>query len=232
VRAEEWPGEVIALALRPLEPERVEFLPGQFFMLAAGESRGKPREVPLSCASAPGEPEMCFAARARGEGPTAAYLLSLREGDEVPLRGPFGAFVPDLDSRRELLLVAMGTGVTPVRSMLRWFLRERPSDRRIVLVLGARREEELLWDAELRALAVEHERFTYVPVVSRPEDAWQGRRGRATGWLGEEEERLRALAGSDALEACLCGSLEMVQEARELLQGCGLDRRWIRFEEY
>ena len=95
--AETRPGEVVELRLRPVEPGRVAFLPGQFFMLSAGEERGRTREIPLSCASAPGEGELCFAARARREGSSATYLRSLQAGDEVALRGPFGAFVPDLD---------------------------------------------------------------------------------------------------------------------------------------
>ena len=53
-----------------------------------------------------------------------------------------------------------------------------------------------------------------------------------TGWIEEEAASLREEAERDALEACICGSLEMVQEARVLLEGCGLDRRLIRFEEY
>ena len=123
------------------------FRPGQFNMLW-GFGVG---EVPISLSGPPGEVrEIVHTIRAVG--PVTQELHRLGRGDTVGVRGPFGTAWPvDEVAGCDVVLVAGGIGLAPLRPALYALLSERARFGRIVLLVGARTPGDLLFVNELAA---------------------------------------------------------------------------------
>ncbi|MEK7766233.1 MAG: phenol hydroxylase, partial [bacterium] len=121
-------------------------------------------------------------------------------------RGPFGAFVIKDPAPPELVFVATGTGIAPLRSMiLDLYERGEGQQRKLWLFLGIRYETEILYEDEFRALAAKHD-FTFIPTISRP---------RSKDWTGEvgyvQDKIGKFLPAGGAGEAFACGGDEMIK---------------------
>ncbi len=125
------------------------FLPGQFIQLsvpAGGEIPISPADVP----SDDGTMELCI----RRFGHVTSLLLRAKEGDRLGIRGPFGnGFPVDAMSGKDVLLLAGGLGIAPLRSLLFHLLRHRSDVRSLTLMYGAREPAVMLFKTELLDLA-------------------------------------------------------------------------------
>ncbi len=125
------------------------FMPGQFLEL----SLPGVGEIPISYCGLPspdGSIELCI----RHVGHVTSPLINAACGDEVGLRGPFGHGFP-LDSyeNQDLLLIAGGLGMAPLRSLLLALLKQRQRWGELTLLYGARETGALLFLDELQELA-------------------------------------------------------------------------------
>ncbi|NUT70094.1 ferredoxin--NADP reductase [Pseudarthrobacter sp. C4D7] len=133
------------------EPARpVRFLPGQYMELDLPQARpdGKGRRRVFSLTGSPGQPLVTFGVRTAGPVSAAkAALLALRPGEEVTATAVGGDFVLPRNTRRPVLLIAAGIGITPFVSYLAsGGLRGRDA----VLLLLARSAGEVAYADELR----------------------------------------------------------------------------------
>ena len=204
----------IELTLR--EPGEIRFVPGQFVSFEI-ERAGFPFPAtrPYSIASSPSSRHaiQLVLNRVRG-GPGSEYLFGLREGDVTTFRGPVGTFTLR-DSSRDLLFVATGTGIAPIRSMLR-SLADTSSPRAVVLYWGLRSESDLYYQDELSALGQRLPHFSFVTTLSRPLGAWRG----AVGWVSSlVESRITNVSNLDVF---LCGHAAMIRDIRAVLRNRGL----------
>ncbi len=132
-----------------LEPEdgspRPSFGPGQFNMLYAWAVG----EVAISVSGDPGaEGPMVHTIRAVG--PATRALCSARPGDAIGVRGPFGNVWPVAEADgQDILVVAGGVGLAPLRPVLYHVLRRRGRYGRVTLLYGARSPADLLYTDEL-----------------------------------------------------------------------------------
>jgi sulfhydrogenase subunit gamma (sulfur reductase) len=122
--------------------------PGQFVeMTVMGVG-----EAPISISSPPTRPgiiEICV----RKAGLVTSALFELQKGDHVALRGPFGRGFPmEVLEGRDLLLVAGGLGMAPLRSLLQAVLDDRRRYGDLVLMYGARNPDDVLFKYELLGL--------------------------------------------------------------------------------
>jgi NAD(P)H-flavin reductase len=128
-------------------------------------------------------------------------------------------------------MVATGTGVAPMRSMLRAAMAAG-SSAPVWLLLGVRHEEDLLYGDELRALASGHDFVRFEPTLSRPADGWTGRRGYVQTHVQELWTSL-ATATGDRPHVYACGLERMVGSVRQLLRkDMGLPRELVHTERY
>jgi len=147
-----------------LEPEnavnRSLFQPGQFSMLwvfGVGE-------LPISISGDPAlHDRLVYTVRSVGQ--ATHSLVSRGVGDGVGVRGPFGAGWPVEASRgRDVIIVAGGIGLAPLRPMIYHVLRHREEYGRLVVLYGTRSPRELLYRKELAAWARNHETQVLVTV--------------------------------------------------------------------
>jgi len=101
----------------------------------------------------------------------------------------------------------------------------------VTLLYGVRYEEGLLYREEFERLAAEYEKFRFLPTVTRPTSAWQGKTGRVQTHI---DEALALRVPDDALttDVYICGLKEMVDDVRRELKQRGFDRKQIIFEKY
>lgn len=139
-------------------------LPGQHLMLSASRHGGLRRLYSVANASDTA-PCLDIHVRRVREGGLSAWLVEEAiKGDEVLLRAPVGATVP-VESDRDLLCVAGGTGIAPLCPLIEHTLTT--TDRNVTLFVGGRTRRDLLCLGWLRSLAARSSRLTIHPVLSR-----------------------------------------------------------------
>jgi len=155
------------------EPERraaYRFRPGQFNMLyvfATGE-------VPISVSSDPAHTQR-LAHTIRATGRVTDVVRSLHPGARVGVRGPFGTPWPVREAEgQDLLIVAGGLGLAPVRPIVYEAIRARDRYRRVVVLVGARGPEHVLYRHQLDAWShwIRGRAIEVHLTVDVPDDAW------------------------------------------------------------
>ena len=205
------------------------FAAGQWVSLRIPTSDGELKRS-YSIASPPdGSPRFELTVTLVTNGPGSTALHALEAGVAVSVTGPQGLFARDGDGPS--LFVATGTGVAPLRSMLEAAVRA--GERRALwMLLGVRHEEDILYRAELEALARAHDNVRFVPTLSRPGEGWSGRRGYVQEHVADLWRELEA-RGEGAPHAYICGLQKMVGAVRELLRDTmGLPRQQVHSERY
>lgn len=140
------------------------------------------------------------------------YLCDTQVGDEVRVTGPSGKrFVLPADpSAHDYVFFATGTGIAPFRSMILDLL-EAGVPSRVALVMGVPYTTDLIYDADFRALAEQHENFRYITAISREPQADTDRRLYVQERIGLDPMG----EGEGSLPA-------MLADARTLVYVCGL----------
>ncbi len=209
--------DIREVRLRLREPAEIAFRAGQFVQLripavAPGQ---RPDYRCYSIASPPsdhGQVELEVKRVLHGAG--SAYVFErLKVGAAVRFHGPHGDFTLR-PAARDLLFVAGGSGMAPIKSMLLDLL-ERPVPRRVRYVFGARTVADLFLMDTLATIEARLPDFRFLPTVLRPEpgDGWQG----AVGLVTDTLARLLSPDAGKHTDAYLCGSPAMISACIQLL---------------
>ena len=198
------------------------FQPGQFSMLwvfGVGE-------LPISISGDPEEPRrLIYTVRSVGQ--ATHSLVTRAPGEWVGVRGPFGTAWPVEQARgKDVLIVAGGIGLAPLRPVIYHVLRHRNDFVRLIILYGARTPHDLLFRKELSAWP--HATDTHVlTTVDYGGVSWHGRVGVVTTLF--RHLRLH----SDRTVAMICGPEIMmryvVAELKET-RGVGPDNIYISME--
>jgi ferredoxin-NADP reductase len=186
--------------------------------------------VPYSIASAPEETAqegwIEFLIKVEASGRWGHKFDHLARGMRVTLGGPYGTFTfPPRPRERRFLFIAGGTGIAPVRSMLRHLeLAHIPGRAR--LLYSARTPEDFPFLPELRSL-VQRGRLELTLTATREVGArWRGERGRIAG------SRLAALVDHPGTLCFVCGPATMMTDVPLMLMGLGVAKQRILIEEW
>jgi ferredoxin-NADP reductase len=198
----------------------VDFKPGQFFMLKIpGE---KPVNRSYSVASPPSKDGFLLCVKLIPDGLGSEYLRNLQIGDEVQFLAPAGHFTLQ-DTKKEIIMVATGTGLAPFMSMLP-IMFERGDKQPITLYFGCRNKTDLFYLESLKKFEEEHENFTSVLCLSREEGWEDGCEGRVTNALADHP------IDPEDTKVYICGNGNMVKEVRAMMIENGLTKQDIHFE--
>ena len=157
--------------LRLKDGNRLNHQPGQFVevsVLGVGEA-------PISIASSPTRDDL-FELGIRSIGNVTRALHRLKPGETVGIRGPFGNGFPISELlERDLLFVAGGIGLCPLRSMIQYAVDERAQFGKIILLYGCRQPAEQLFRGELNEWKKRQDIQILESVDHCPVDvAWEG----------------------------------------------------------
>ncbi len=205
------------------ETEDFTFIAGQFVSFS-DHVNGKKVTRAYSIASSPHGTifELCL--NRVKEGKLSPRLFDMQVGDTIEMQGPLGYFVlrnPVSDS----VLVATGTGIAPLRSMLKAHLTH-DTGHQFTLIFGVRYERNLMYREEFEILASQHPNFRFWPTLSRPEPGWTGRTGHV------QQHLLEAIGDRRDIDVYICGLKLMVDDVRARLKDLGFDRKHIIYEKY
>jgi NAD(P)H-flavin reductase len=136
--------DTISVRFSHISSEPLAYSPGQFNML------GFPGfgEAPFSFSSLDSG-DGAFVHTIRAAGNVVSALQRLKHGDQVAFRGPFGTGWPLGEARgMNLLIVAGGIGMAPLRPVVSYVLKNRDSFRDVYLLYGAKKSDDLLYQRE------------------------------------------------------------------------------------
>jgi CDP-4-dehydro-6-deoxyglucose reductase len=203
--------------------EALPYAPGQFVSFT-GIFDGREITRAYSTASPPRGNRFELCLNRVQDGFFSPRLFAMSPGDTVEMSGPLGYFTWR-EPVRDSILVATGTGIAPFRGMLQWYL-EAGGARDITLIFGVRFEQSLLYRGEFEKMATRYPNFRFWPTLSRPTEAWTGRRGHVQTHVFE------AVGARRDVDVYICGMKVMVDDLRQQLKASGLDRKQIIFEKY
>jgi phenol hydroxylase P5 protein len=212
--------EVRRLLIRLTEP--LTFNPGQYVQLNLPGRQNRPYSV----ASAPGDGhlvELHVKRTARGAATDGWIFRDLAAGHEVSLSGPYGRFSFRPARSQPVLLLAGGTGLAPMKSILQ-HIAQTGSDHQVVLYHGAATAAGLYEHGWLTEFTGAHDWLDYRPALSR--ETHGGRTGRVPALLAEDFPRA---AGHVAY---ICGSPEFVNDTMKALMRARLFPRDIYREDF
>lgn len=212
VRRRQDTEDTFTLQVTPLEPAaRRTPIPGQFnmiYLFGIGE-------VPISICSEPGRPMLHTT---RDVGGVTHAMAQLTPGEVIGLRGPFGTGWPlEKAQGRDILFVAGGIGLAPLRGALLEVLRMRDEVGRITLLYGARYPSELLYLRELQRLTRLGLRLSIT--VDHSAEGWEGPVGFVTKLIPS------ATFDPERVLVMMCGPEIMMRNAVYELWRCGVPNK-------
>lgn len=212
------------------EGEEVNFKAGQYVQLKAPLYEGNDEEVyrAYSIASSPSDKthiELVIGYVPEGVATTYVHH-HLNVGDDVNINGPYGDFYYQ-DNDREMILVAVGTGVAPILSILN-HMKENNVQRKAIFYFGAKTPEDLFMLDYFKELEETLYDFKFVPCLSRTseEHNWEGFKGRVNNAIDEY------ITDPDNKEAYLCGNEPMINSVVESLTKKGVSEELIYFDKF
>jgi propane monooxygenase reductase component len=212
--------------LRVTEPSNFAFVPGQYVdvWVPGSESRRS-----FSMANVPGDGRIELMIKCYPGGRFSGLLEeSIHPGDELSFTGPYGAFHLR-HSRRGVLMLAGGSGMAPILSLLRELAAEQ-SDRAVRFFYGARTQEDLFHLEEIAALGAQLPDFRFTPVLSEADADDPGETAR--GFVHEAVGEYLATGELEDYDAYMCGPPPMIDAATEMLTDRGLDDSRIYYDKF
>ena len=187
----------------------VAFTPGQVAVLSV------PGEAPayFAFASAPEDAELEVLVKQKVG--ASNVIFDMKAGERIELLEVAGhGFALDEQKGKDLVFVAMGTGVAPLRSALRHVLKRKSEFGQLVVLYGARTPDDFCFRDETQSW--EDASVQLRQVISRPDGHdWSGPTGYVQSLLDHVLPDLKSPI------ALICGSLEMMEQTRERLGRMG-----------
>jgi Na+-transporting NADH:ubiquinone oxidoreductase subunit F len=230
-RMEDLTPAIKGLHLKIVEPpEGIAFKAGQYVQLEVPKYKGTggPEYRAYSISSDAEQHDRLELVITRvPEGAVTTYVHEyLKEGEELRATGPYGEFYLR-DSDRDILLIATGSGMAPIKSLLHQ-IENRGIDRKATFFFGARTKSDLYYVESFLDWEKTMPRFKFVPTLSRsaPEEGWGGEKGRVTDLIK------KYVPDNPNLDVYICGAPLMVDSCVELLTKKGVPRDRIYFDKF
>ena len=227
----ETPGVVsVVLSGRHLD----RWLPGQFCQWRFLGGPGWTRSHPYSISAVPTPNRLRITVKAFGDG--SAELAAIRPGARVLVEGPYGVMTADRRTRRDVLMICAGVGITPLRALAEHIAAEAPSKdwngirpAEVTVLHRISGPQHATFAAEFDALA-RCSRVRLIPLV--------GRRGPGSSFFPgpapvDPVTALEHLVPHIAdREVYLCGPKQFMAQARAAVVAAGVPRRNIHAERF
>ena len=239
------PQDALVLTVRAVIPAtpttrilRLDLNRGHFAFAAGQAALIGPAEqelrIPYSIASAPIETVehgwLDFLIKVEASGRWGQQFEAVAPGARIGIQGPYGSFLfPVEPPERHFLFIAGGTGIAPIRAMIRQaMLTGQPG--RMGLLYSAKTADDFAYLPELGEMAALPAGAggleLRLHVTREAPDTWHGARGRITS------SELAALIDDPATLCFVCGPETMVAAVPRMLTELGIDRGRVRVEEW
>lgn len=203
--------DVMQVSLRLPPTADFTYLPGQYIDVIG--PAGIRRSYSLANAQACDKHLELHIRAVPGGAMSVYWFQNAQVNDLLRLNGPLGTFFLRQIAGLDLVFLATGTGIAPVKSMLEG-MSALPADqqaRSVTVYWGARKPEDLYCNVAAFSGSAQ-----YVPVLSQADDTWAGARGYV------QQQLLKDTPDLSQAVVYACGSDAMIQSAKSLLQSAGL----------
>lgn len=206
-----------------IKGEELSFAPGQFIM-ATAQIEGNPVARAFSISSSPLDDYVEITIKEEPNGYFSKFANNgIKEGDKFFIKGPYGHFT-FTDKHKNMLLIAAGSGIAPMRSILRYICKKH-QEIKVSLLYSNKKESDIIFREEFEDIENKNPNFKFVPTLTREDGEWKGRRGRINS------EMLKEFLKDDSL-CYACGSREMVEGVVKMLKEIGVHEERIKTEKY
>lgn len=206
--------QYVSVKLVPeMEGVRVDFRPGQFVKILTPALK---KEGYFAIASEPEEKRYLeFLVKDHEEGP-AHEFFRIQEGDTVRMSAALGKGYPlDLLKGKDVLLIGIGSALSPLRSLLKSMLRREREFGSLALIYGAKTFPDVPYPEDFE---IWYKKIDLKLALSRPHRSeWSGFIGRVTALLPTLELK------PENTIACICGTQTMEREVRAILEQAGFN---------
>ena len=180
-----------------------------------------------SFSSSPANPkDVDFTVKRAPDGKFAPHLFSSRINDAVTVEGPHGIFTYIDNSARDLVLIAGGSGIAPMRAIIRHIL-EQKQDVRIQLIYANKTLRDIIFKEELDELSSANDNLALHYVLENPPSGWKG----GAGFITHDFIKKRVRDFSKPL-FYICGPPPMVQKMIETVTRLGATHDRIKLEQF
>jgi ring-1,2-phenylacetyl-CoA epoxidase subunit PaaE len=227
--------DAVSIYLTEADGSPIDFRPGQFLSVdVVIDGERCRRAYSLASACIPGSPRHITVKRII-DGRVSNHLNdTVQVGDELAVLGPSGTFTvePRPMNERHLIMIAGGSGITPIMSILETVLRLEDRSR-VTLIYGNRGWEDVIFRERLASLCEElGDRLIVDYVLEHAPEPWSG----GLGLLSRDvlESRLQALGIEDEglHRYFLCGPTPMMSAAHEVLRARGVAPNRVAEERF
>ena len=202
------------------------YTPGQFCFITFLSSHISKEEHPFSIASSPTKTSFLeFIVRTTGD--WTRNFNNLRPGDRIFMHGPFGLFSHlRFPTRKEIIMIAGGIGITPMLSMLR-HMADHNDQRKITLIWSNKTQKHVILPREFQNLHVRLNGLRIFHVLTRDPE-YTGEQGRL------DEQKLKRLISDCNISSAIfvCGPDQMMKEVRNSLLSLGFPNHMILIEQF
>lgn len=204
--------DVVKVVLRLPPNSDFNFHPGQYIDLIG--HGGLRRSYSIANAPVSDKQIELHIRQVSGGAMSRYWFEQAKVNDLLRLNGPLGTFFLRDVAGLDLIFLATGTGIAPVKAMLEGLRQQAQRPRSVTVFWGGRVEDDLYWEPQ--SVAFEHQ---FVPVLSRAGTAWNGARGYVQqAMLTQPHEWASTVVYA-------CGSDTMIHDARRQLLEAGLSTR-------
>jgi CDP-4-dehydro-6-deoxyglucose reductase len=211
--------EVIELRLRVPPQSNFKYLPGQYINIIKGDYKRS-----YSIANNDSTTGIVLFIKNYQGGKFSTYLFNeAKINDLLRMEGPLGTFFYRETKKSNIVFLATGTGIAPIKSILENMEQniEGIKNKNIYLFFGGRTQEDLFWEPQFKNINVK-----FIPVLSRSENNWNGEKGHIQGVLMSKN--------IDLLDSVVyaCGSVNMIKDAKEITIKNGLPENLFYSDEF
>jgi predicted ferric reductase len=214
----ETPG-VVSIHVTGRRLDRLGAQPGQFFLWRFLTKDGWYKAHPFSLSAPPTATSMRITVKNLGD--ETAKMQHVKAGTRVFAEGPYGTFTEDRRTRRKVLLIAAGIGITPLRAMVESMHARKGEIMLLYRVVHAR---DAIFEHELRELA--RSRGIVVHIIPGAE-------------IGDDNTDLLSVPalqagvpGIASRDCYVCGPPSFIDAIRRRLELLGVPRRHVHFERF
>lgn len=219
--------------LKLIETQNMNYKPGQYVQVLAPAYEKSNDEVyrAYSISSNPANTSRLeLIIRRVPNGICTTYLFDyLKQGNKLRVNGPYGHFYLR-DTQAPIIFIAGGSGIAPIKCMLH-HMKNTENKRKAIFFFGVRTTKDLFLVDEMKDFEKSLHDFTYVPVLSQPEEDahWKG----TTGWVTTASaEYLKKQSDAKDYEAYLCGSPGMIDAAIKVLLEAGIPEERHYYDKF
>jgi ferredoxin-NADP reductase len=235
VRVVRETNDAVSIYLTEADGSALEFQPGQFLSVdVAIDGERLRRAYSLASACLPDVPVHVTVKRIE-DGRVSNHLNdTIQEGAELAVLGPSGNFTvePREVNERHLVMIAGGSGITPIMSILETVLRLEAGSR-VTLIYGNRGWDDVIFRDRLASLSDEFQgRLVVDHVLERPPESWSEGTGLLSGDVLEARLETLGIEDDGLIRYFVCGPTPMMEAAHEALRQRGVDANRIAEERF